>query len=80
MVSRNETAGSSTSGLLPQSPGQLVLPDVHTLRKSASMLEILPQEIDVEEEMRVYEDMCDVSRSYFLYPPSPRRTIDHVLC
>ncbi|KAI0825559.1 Phox homologous domain-containing protein [Irpex lacteus] len=58
MAPRNETA-SSTSGLLPQTPGQLVLPDVHTLRRSASMLEILPQEIDVEEEMRVYEDMCD---------------------
>ncbi|KAI0083745.1 Phox homologous domain-containing protein [Irpex rosettiformis] len=56
MASASKLA-SSTSELQPL--GQLAIPPAYALRKTTSMLEILPQEIDVAEEVRMYEDMCD---------------------
>lgn len=53
----------------PQSPHSTIssssqaAPAGNPFTKSTSLIEVLPHEIDVEEELRVYEDMCDVSAS-----------------
>ena len=33
----------------------------NSLQHSTSLIEVIPQGIDVEEEARLYEDLCDVS-------------------
>ena len=45
----------------PLTSSQASFPAVSSLSNSTSLIEVLPPEIDVEEELRMYEDMCDVS-------------------
>ena len=44
-------------------PQAQAAPAGNPFAKSTSLIEVLPHEIDIEEELRVYEDMCDVSVS-----------------
>ncbi|KAI0342999.1 Phox-like protein [Trametopsis cervina] len=55
MAKSDDPLASST----PQLGGPLSVPETRPIRRSASLLEILPSEINVEEEIRMYEDMCD---------------------
>ena len=64
----SSSAGTSTMNPESQTPGKLAIPQPYILRKSVSMLEVLPQEIDIDEEIRMYEDMCDVSRPLVTIP------------
>ena len=51
---------------LPESLASSHLRDASSIstRTSESMIEVIPQGIDIEEEARLYEELCDV-RSCF---------------
>lgn len=61
MASTSDNAGASSRRKQPQAQAQAA-PKMHPFKDSTSLLEVLP-DIDVEEEVRTYEDMCDVSTS-----------------
>jgi len=56
MASTGDSAGASSS---PERPQAQAAPKRHPFKDSTSLLEILPPDIDVEEEVKTYEDMCD---------------------
>ena len=57
-----------------QRPGLPLIDTEHPFRNTKALIEVLPQEIDVEEEARLYEELCDVSSSSVWSYVSPSLT------